>query len=106
MPMDDSTLSRQHSVPSRRCRMRDLSLERHSSMTEQTYQSTCVNGGRAKPTAPPSVPPDYYGTLTNRSAQGENRILAGFSLSTDFSLRLDDQPTRLRNGHNLAEIPV
>ena len=103
MTMDDSTLSRQHSVPSRRCRMRDLSLERHSSMTEQTYQS----GGRAKPTAPPSVPPDYYGTLTNRSAQGEKtNSLGTLSRQIFFSARLDDQPSRLRNGQNLAEIPV
>jgi len=88
MTMDDSTLSRQHSVPSRRCRMRDLSLERHSSMTEQqTYQSTYVNGGRAKPTPPPSIPPDYYGTLTNRSNQ-------------------DDSTTRFRNGQNPSEIPT
>ncbi|CAF0963739.1 unnamed protein product [Adineta steineri] len=61
-------LSRQHSVPSRRCRIRDLSLERHSPMREQHYQSTMNNitNGRVKPTQPPTVPSDYYSTMTSR----------------------------------------
>ncbi|CAF3463734.1 unnamed protein product [Rotaria sp. Silwood1] len=65
-------LSRQHSVPSRRCRIRDLSLERYSPMREQHYQSTLSNisNGRVKPTQPPTVPQDYYGTITNRLSPG------------------------------------
>jgi hypothetical protein len=62
---DDGNLSRQHSVPSRRCRMRDLSLERNLPMKEQQYQSTKV-----KPTQPPTVPQEYYGTITNRHGPG------------------------------------
>ncbi|UJR30738.1 hypothetical protein I4U23_018258 [Adineta vaga] len=69
------TISRQHSIPSRRCRIRDLSLERHSPMREQNYQSTMHNNianGRIKPTQPPTVPLDYYGTMmTNRSNPGK-----------------------------------
>ncbi|CAF2134158.1 unnamed protein product [Rotaria magnacalcarata] len=71
-------LSRQHSVPSRRCRIRDLSLERYSPMREQHYQSTLSNisNGRAKPTQPPTVPPDYYGTIGNRlSPEDTNKRL-------------------------------
>nr|AMP82809.1 MTSS1-like protein A-like protein [Adineta vaga complex sp. C JFF-2016] len=69
------TLSRQHSIPSRRCRIRDLSLERHSPMREQHYQSTMnnISNGRIKPTQPPTVPADYYGTMTNRSSPGRIR---------------------------------
>jgi len=61
-------LPRQHSIPSRRCRMRDLSLERHPPMREQLYQSTINYSayGRAKPTLPPQVPADYYGSISNR----------------------------------------
>ena len=66
-------LSRQHSVPSRRCRMRDLSLERHPPINEPLYQSSSA---RAKPTPPPAVPQDYYGTLTNRSNTGSNRFFS------------------------------
>ncbi|CAF1067470.1 unnamed protein product [Adineta ricciae] len=68
---DDSTLSRQHSVPSRRCRIRDLSLERTS--------TNHLTNGRVKPTQPPTVPQDYYGTISNRP-------------------NLDDNSQRLRNG--------
>ena len=63
---DDGTLSRQHSVPSRRCRIRDLSLERPPSIKEQPH----LNNGRAKPTQPPSVPQDYYGTINTRLSPG------------------------------------
>lgn len=72
------TLSRQHSIPSRRCRIRDLSLERHSPMREQMYQST-INysaNGRAKPTQPPSIPQDYYGTITHRLSPGTSSRLS------------------------------
>jgi hypothetical protein len=41
-------------------------------MREQHYQSimTNISNGRVKPTQPPTVPPDYYGTLTNRLSSG------------------------------------
>ncbi len=69
---DDGTLSRQHSVPSRRCRIRDLSLERNPPTREQHYQTilTNISNGRVKPTQPPTVPQDYYGTITNRHSPG------------------------------------
>lgn len=62
------TLSRQHSIPSRRCRIRDLSIERRAPMREQHYQTmmTNISNGRVKPTQPPTVPQDYYGTISNR----------------------------------------
>jgi len=55
---DDATLSRQHSLAARRCRVRDLSLERHSSITN--------TNGRIKV----SQTQDYYGTMTNRLSPG------------------------------------
>ncbi|CAF0921030.1 unnamed protein product [Rotaria sordida] len=79
-------LSRQHSVPSRRCRMRDLSLERYSPMREQHYQSTLSNisNGRIKPTQPPTVPQDYYGTMTNRlSPEDINQRLRNSTLPSE-----------------------
>ncbi|CAF2498378.1 unnamed protein product [Rotaria sp. Silwood2] len=79
-------LSRQHSVPSRRCRMRDLSLERYSPMREQHYQSTLSNisNGRVKPTQPPTVPQNYYGTITNRlSPEDINQRLRSSTLPTE-----------------------
>ena len=65
-------LSRQHSIPSRRCRIRDLSLERRSPLREAIYQSTSNYSStlRAKPTQPPTVPVDYYGTISNRLGPG------------------------------------
>ncbi len=41
-------------------------------MREQHYQSimTNISNGRVKPAQPPTVPPDYYGTLTNRLSSG------------------------------------
>jgi hypothetical protein len=45
--------------------MRDLSLERNLPIKEQQYQSTKV-----KPTQPPTVPQEYYGTIINRHSQG------------------------------------
>ncbi len=53
-------------------RIRDLSLERYSPMRDQIYQSTMSNisNGRVKPTQPPTVPQDYYGTITNRPNSG------------------------------------
>jgi hypothetical protein len=71
---DDATLSRQHSVPSRRLRVRDLSLERHLSIKEQQYQSTTnnISNGRMKSTQPPTIPQEYYGTITNRFSPGIN----------------------------------
>ena len=52
--------------------MRDLSLERHPPMREQIYQSTINYSayGRAKPTLPPQVPTEYYGTISNRFSSG------------------------------------
>ncbi|CAF1331523.1 unnamed protein product [Adineta steineri] len=73
---DDSTLSRQHSVPSRRCRMRDLSLERSSINN--------ISNGRIKPTQPPIVPQDYYGTIINRhSPEDINQRLRNGSLPNE-----------------------
>lgn len=70
-------MPRQHSIPSRRCRMRDLSLERHPPMREQLYQSTINYSayGRAKPTLPPQVPADYYGSISNRFSSGMSRSI-------------------------------
>jgi hypothetical protein len=41
-------------------------------MTEQQYQSTTnnISNGRSKPTQPPTIPQDYYGTITNRLSPG------------------------------------
>jgi len=41
-------------------------------MREQLYQSTMnnISNGRIKPTQPPTVPQDYYGTITNRISPG------------------------------------
>ncbi len=41
-------------------------------MREQHYQSTMnnISNGRIKPTQPPTVPQDYYGTITNRISPG------------------------------------
>ena len=41
-------------------------------MREQHYQTimTNISNGRVKPTQPPSVPQDYYGTLSNRPNSG------------------------------------
>ena len=47
-------------------------------MREQHYQSTMNNNivnGRMKPTQPPTVPADYYGTMTNRSNAGRRLLL-------------------------------
>ncbi|CAF1603274.1 unnamed protein product, partial [Adineta ricciae] len=81
------TISRQHSIPSRRCRIRDLSLERHSPMREQHYQSTMSNNlvnGRVKPTQPPVAPADYYGTMTNRLSTDEpNQRLRSSTLPSE-----------------------
>ena len=99
--IDDATLSRQHSVPSRRCRVRDLSLERHSPMKEQPYAS--ING-RAKPTPPPSIPQDYYGTLTNRASPGWSAV--GRSCDRErHACFLDEVYPRHRNGGLPSEPP-
>ncbi|CAF3850709.1 unnamed protein product [Rotaria sp. Silwood1] len=66
---DDATLSRQHSVPSRRYRMRDLSLERHSPMKEQ-LTTNHVNNGRVKAIQSPTVPQEYYGTIIEQHSAG------------------------------------
>lgn len=72
---DDATLSRQHSVPSRRCRVRDLSLERHSPMKDRPSQQPqlhpTMTNGRIRATQPPAVPQDYYGIITNHLNPGK-----------------------------------
>jgi hypothetical protein len=42
-------------------------------MREQHYQSSISNisNGRVKPTLPPTVPQDYYGTISNRLSSGK-----------------------------------
>lgn len=57
--------------------MRDLSLERHSPIkdrpTQQQQQQQCqptMTNGRARPTQPPAIPQDYYGTMTNHLNPG------------------------------------
>jgi len=82
------TISRQHSIPSRRCRIRDLSIERRSPMREQQqhYQTmmTNISNGRIKPTQPPTVPQDYYGTISNRtSSEDINQRLRSSTLPTE-----------------------
>ncbi len=44
-------------------------------MREQHYQSimTNISNGRVKPTQPPTVPQDYYGTITNRLSSGNKK---------------------------------
>ena len=66
----------------RRCRIRDLSLERYSPMREQYYQSTISNisNGRVKPTQPPTVPKDYYSTNKSRLSPGRINILLCYSI--------------------------
>lgn len=46
-------------------------------MREQHYQSIMTNiaNGRVKPTQPPTVPQDYYGTITNRLSTGRRTSL-------------------------------
>jgi hypothetical protein len=41
-------------------------------MKEQQYQSTTnnISNGRIKLTQPPTVPQEYYGTITNRLSPG------------------------------------
>ncbi len=67
-------------MPSRRCRIRDLSLERHLPMREQHYQTIMSNisNGRVKPTQPPTVPQDYYGTIKNRLSSGRMILSKGY----------------------------
>lgn len=68
---DDATLSRQHSVPSRRCRVRDLSLERNSPMKERSSQQPQIHptmtNGRIR-----AIPQDYYGIIPNHLNSGTN----------------------------------
>jgi hypothetical protein len=42
-------------------------------MRDQHYQTiiTNISNGRVKPTQPPTVPQDYYGTITNRLSPGK-----------------------------------
>ena len=35
-----------------------------------------TNNGRMKPTQPPIVPQDYYGTITNRHSPGTETVLS------------------------------
>ena len=65
--------------------MRDLSLERHLPMREQHYQShiSTISNGRVKPTQPPTVPQDYYGTMMNLISPGTRLILLAFGLRKD-----------------------
>ena len=73
-------------MPSRRCRIRDLSLERYSPMREQHYQSTISNisNGRVKPTLPPTVPQEYYGTINSRLSSGRRSFLLLFEIYSSF----------------------
>ncbi|CAF1488264.1 unnamed protein product, partial [Didymodactylos carnosus] len=57
-------LSRQHSVPSRRCRIRDLSLERCSPMRDHP-------NSRLKVAQPPLLP-EYYGMRANMTIDENN----------------------------------
>lgn len=46
-------------------------------MREQHYQTIMTNiaNGRVKPTQPPTIPQDYYGTITNRLSTGKKIYL-------------------------------
>ena len=57
-------------------------------MREQHYQSSISNisNGRIKPTLPPTVPQDYYGTISNRLSSGKRISL--FSCFEDYAINL------------------
>ena len=76
--------------------MRDLSLERHLPMREQHYQShtSTISNGRVKPTQPPTVPQDYYGTMMNPMSPGTGLILLVLGLRKDNIVECVNQRRR------------
>ncbi|CAF3785131.1 unnamed protein product [Rotaria magnacalcarata] len=77
---DDTILSRQHSVPSRRYRICDLSLERNLPMKEQSITNNITNE-RVKSIQSPTVPQEYYGTyIEQHNSENINQSIRNGSL--------------------------
>ncbi|CAF0952060.1 unnamed protein product [Rotaria sordida] len=80
---NNNTLSRQHSVPSRRYRMHDLNLERHSPMKEQLTINH-INNGRVCSIQSSTIPQEYYGTIIEQHNSGDiNQCLRNGSLPSE-----------------------